>query len=313
MAPAVHDRIRVLVVDDLLATGGTWRWQMAQDARDQSHEIFWRQLLRWVAGSVEERVTLLTSRQTYEGGEEVLLRAEVRDRNYLPAAGAVVSAHVLGPGGVAETGRAGQLAIELSTIGPTLGRRVAATLAEKGIGFVGAPVSGGVEGAEVATLTIMAGGSADSFARAKPIFDLLGKNIFHVGEDPGAGYIVKLLNNFFIGFYTEAVAEALALADLLGFDKDKLFQILNVSYGRSGIYQRNYELFIAKERYEPGFALGLLLKDLTLARSMAEELGARLPIFERLLEVYRQSMEADYGTRDMAAQYLYVKSLQGRA
>jgi len=87
----------------LLATGGTWRWQMAQDARDQSHEIFWRQLLRWVAGSVEERVTLLTSRQTYEGGEEVLLRAEVRDRNYLPAAGAVVSAHVLGPGGVSET------------------------------------------------------------------------------------------------------------------------------------------------------------------------------------------------------------------
>lgn len=87
----------------LLATGGTWRWQMAQDARDQSHEMFWRQLLRWVAGSVEERVTLLTSRQIYSGTEEVLLRAEVRDRNYLPAAGAVVTAQLLGPGGISET------------------------------------------------------------------------------------------------------------------------------------------------------------------------------------------------------------------
>lgn len=244
------------------------------------------------------------------GVAEVVREAEVVCTS-LPGPAEVEEVY-LGPGGVAETGRAGQLAIELSTIGPTLGRHLAATLAEKGIGFVGAPVSGGVEGAEVATLTIMAGGSADSFALAKPIFELLGKNIFHVDEDPGSGYnIVKLLNNCFIGFYTEAVAEALALADLLGFDKDKLFQILNVSYGRSGIYQRNYELFIAKERYEPGFALGLLLKDLTLARAMAEEQGARLPIFERLLDVYRQAVEADYGPRDMAAQYLYVKALQG--
>jgi uncharacterized membrane protein len=87
----------------LLATGGTWRWQMAQDARDQSHETFWQQLLRWLSGQVEERVTLLTSRQTYEGGEAVRIRAEVRDHNYLPSTSAVVSANVLGPGGVSDT------------------------------------------------------------------------------------------------------------------------------------------------------------------------------------------------------------------
>jgi 3-hydroxyisobutyrate dehydrogenase/2-hydroxy-3-oxopropionate reductase len=216
----------------------------------------------------------------------------------------------LGSGGIAEHGHEGQVAIELSTIGPTLGRKVAAALAERGIGFVGAPVSGGVEGAEVATLTIMAGGKAADFERAKPLFDLLGKNIFHVDEDPGSGYIVKLINNFFIGFYTEAVAEAMTLADLVGFDKAKLFPILNVSYGRSGIYQRNYELFIAKERYDPGFALGLLLKDLTLAKAMADEHQARLPIFERLLEVYHQAAEASFAPKDMAAQYLFIKGLQ---
>ncbi len=86
----------------LLATGGTWRWQMAQDARDQSHETFWQQLLRWLAGTVEERVTLLTSRQIYEGGEAVRIRAEVRDHNFLPSTSAVVSVHVLGPGGVSD-------------------------------------------------------------------------------------------------------------------------------------------------------------------------------------------------------------------
>ncbi len=108
--PGVRGRHPLLVTQNygrgrvaLVATGGTWRWQMAQDARDQSHEIFWRQLLRWVAGSVEERLTLMTSRQIYSGTEEVLLRAEVRDRNYLPASGAVVTAHLLGPGGVSET------------------------------------------------------------------------------------------------------------------------------------------------------------------------------------------------------------------
>ncbi len=87
----------------LLATGGTWRWQMAQDARDQSHETFWQQLLRWLAGGVEERVTLMTTRQTYSGEEAAVIRAEVRDQNYLPAPGAVVSVHLLGPGGVSDT------------------------------------------------------------------------------------------------------------------------------------------------------------------------------------------------------------------
>ncbi len=87
----------------VLATGGTWRWQMAQDARDQSHEIFWQQLLRWLAGAVEEHVTLLATRQTYSGGEAAVIRAEVRDRNYLPATSAVVSVHLLGPGGIRDT------------------------------------------------------------------------------------------------------------------------------------------------------------------------------------------------------------------
>ncbi len=83
----------------LFATGGSWRWQMAQDSKDMSHETFWRQLLRWVGGDVNDRVMLTSNRQVYSDETRVPLRAEVRDRNYLPAADAVVEATVIGPGG----------------------------------------------------------------------------------------------------------------------------------------------------------------------------------------------------------------------
>ncbi len=85
----------------LFATGGSWRWQMAQDSRDMSHETFWRQLLRWLAGDVNERVTLASDRQVFSDTALVPLRAEVRDRNYLPATDAVVEAQIMGPSGVA--------------------------------------------------------------------------------------------------------------------------------------------------------------------------------------------------------------------
>lgn len=126
----------------VLATGGTWRWQMAQDARDQSHETFWQQLLRWLAGSVEERVTLLTTRQTYSGEEPAVIRAEVRDRNYLPASSAVVSVHLLGPGGISETveltparGEAG--AYEARWRAPRPGSYLAEAVAREGLEELG--------------------------------------------------------------------------------------------------------------------------------------------------------------------------------
>jgi len=85
----------------LFATGGSWRWQMAQDSKDMSHETFWRQMLRWQVGEVTERVNVISEKQVYADETRVPLRAEVRDRNYLPAADAVVEAHIMGPGGVA--------------------------------------------------------------------------------------------------------------------------------------------------------------------------------------------------------------------
>ncbi|MBT9282588.1 MAG: NAD(P)-dependent oxidoreductase [Hydrogenibacillus schlegelii] len=220
-----------------------------------------------------------------------------------------VEAVYLGEGGVLAHARPGTLAVDFSTVSPQVYRRVAEALRERGIDFLGAPVSGGVERAVDRSLTIMVGGPKAAFERAKPIFEALGQNIFHIGEDVGLGAVVKLTNNYFIGYYTLAVAEALTLAGEVGMDLDRLFEIMKVSYGQSRIYERNYGLFIAKNRYEPGFTTKLLVKDLKLAKAMAEEAGLKLPMTDVLIAQYERAIEAGYGDLDMAAMYRYIQDI----
>ncbi len=121
-------------------------------------------------------------------------------------------------------------------------------------------MSGGVIGAENRTLTFMVGGSKEVYEKTESIMGVLGANIFHVSEQIDSGTTVKLINNLLIGFYTAGVSEALTLAKKNNMDLDKMFDILNVSYGQSRIYERNYKSFIAPENYEPGFTVNLLKK-----------------------------------------------------
>lgn len=106
----------------------------------------------------------------------------------------------------------------------------------------------------------MVGGSKDVYDKTESIMEVLGANIFHVSEQIDSGTTVKLINNLLIGFYTAGVSEALTLAKKSNMDLDKMFDILNVSYGQSRIYERNYKSFIAGENYEPGFTVNLLKK-----------------------------------------------------
>ncbi len=106
----------------------------------------------------------------------------------------------------------------------------------------------------------MVGGSKDVYDKTESIMEVLGANIFHVSEQIDSGTTVKLINNLLIGFYTAGVSEALTLAKKSNMDLDKMFNILNVSYGQSRIYERNYKSFIAAENYEPGFTVNLLKK-----------------------------------------------------
>lgn len=214
----------------------------------------------------------------------------------------------LGKEGIIKHAQKDLLLIDFSTVSPEVNKKIAKACDDQGLGYLGAPVSGGVVGAENQTLTVMVGGDKHLYHKASSVLNVIGENIFHIGNTPDSGTVVKLINNLFIGFYTQAVSEALTLADEAGIDQQTLFDILSVSYGRSGIYERNYQTFISQNNYEPGFTTQLLLKDLRLAQQMADENQVQLPIMEQLISMYQKADDWGYGEQDMASMYLLVKN-----
>ncbi len=216
----------------------------------------------------------------------------------------------LGEEGLITKGREGIVLIDTSTVAPSLNQKLAEEAKKKSIHFLAAPVSGGVIGAENRTLTIMVGGPKQAFEQSQPLLNILGENIFHVNERIESGTAVKLINNLLIGFYTAGVSEALNLAEKSNINLAQLFEMLNVSYGQSRIYERNYKSFIANEDYRPGFTLQLLNKDLGFALDLAKEHELQLPVSELLLNIYKNAENEGYGSQDMAVLYEKVKNDQ---
>ncbi|WP_312108087.1 NAD(P)-dependent oxidoreductase [Brevibacillus reuszeri] len=215
----------------------------------------------------------------------------------------IVEEIYLGKDGLLENSRPGMIFIDTSTVAPETNRKLEAAAKERGVGFLAAPVSGGVIGAINRTLTFMVGGSRQAYEIALPIIKELGQNIFHVSEDIDSGTKAKLINNLLIGFYTAGVSEALLLAKQSNLDLEQLFDMLSVSYGQSRIYERNYKSFIAQDDYEPGFALKLLKKDLGFALDLAEESQLDLPVSQFLYSVYEAVEKSGLGEKDMSVLY----------
>ena len=222
---------------------------------------------------------------------------------------AAVEAVYLGAGGLIEASPLGKILIDTSTVSPDLNEKIEKAALEKELAFLAAPVSGGVIGAINRTLTFMIGGPKQAFEKALPVINELGENIFHVSEKIDSGTAAKLINNLLIGFYTAGVSEALNLAKQSGLDLEKLYDILNVSYGQSRIYERNYKSFIAKEDYEPGFALKLLIKDLGFAIGLADKNQLELPISKALLSMYKEAEQSGFGDQDMSVLYKKISEL----
>ncbi|MCL1695700.1 NAD(P)-dependent oxidoreductase [Lysinibacillus sp. BPa_S21] len=211
--------------------------------------------------------------------------------------------------GIMHHAKIGSLLIDFSTVNPELNDSLHKEAQSLGLGYLGAPVSGGVIGAINATLTIMVGGEKDDYQRGSEIFRIVGQNIYHLGTSPSVGTRIKLLNNLMIGFYTEAVAETIVLGETMGIHADTLYEVLSNSYGQSRIYERNYLEYMKNENYQPGFTTNLLLKDLKLAKNMAEEVGVPLRIGEKLVDLYEDIAQHGYGENDMSAAYLSLNSL----
>ncbi|MBV8778735.1 MAG: 2-hydroxy-3-oxopropionate reductase [Alphaproteobacteria bacterium] len=182
---------------------------------------------------------------------------------------------LLGDSGIISGLSAGKLVVDMSSISPIETKTFAAAVAEKGCGYVDAPVSGGEVGAKAASLTIMCGGSEADFARAKPLFELMGKNITLVGE-VGAGQTTKVANQIIVALTIEAVSEALLFASKAGADPAKVRQALMGGFANSRILEVHGERMI-KRTFDPGFRIELHQKDLNLALQGARAMGMSLP------------------------------------
>lgn len=189
------------------------------------------------------------------------------------------------------TAPAGTLLIDCSTIDVATAKIVAAEAAAKGLVAVDAPVSGGIAAANAGTLTFMVGGSDEGFARAKPVLEAMGKAVIHAG-DSGAGQTAKICNNMLLGATMIATAEAFVLAQKLGLDPQRFYDIASVSSGQNWSMTSYCPLpgvgpeSPADRDYQGGFAVALMLKDLRLAAEAAGLAGASTPMGAKALELY---------------------------
>eukprot|EP01116_Phalansterium_solitarium_P024956 TRINITY_DN931_c0_g2_i1.p1 TRINITY_DN931_c0_g2~~TRINITY_DN931_c0_g2_i1.p1 ORF type:complete len:330 (-),score=111.71 TRINITY_DN931_c0_g2_i1:143-1132(-) len=214
--------------------------------------------------------------------------------------------------------RRGSLLIDTSTIDPTAARTVAAAAVSHGAAMIDAPVSGGVGGAEAGTLTFMVGGDAESFDRAKPLLQCMGKNIVHCGS-AGNGQVVKVCNNLVLGISMIGVSEAMNLGISLGMDAKTLAGIFNTSSARcwsSDTYNPVPGVLPnvpASRGYAGGFGVDLMAKDLGLAVNAAEQIKAPLPLAAVALQLYNLLSAHGYGGKDFGSIYEFLKKQEKKS
>ncbi len=190
--------------------------------------------------------------------------------------------------------------VDCSTVDVESARVVADQAVAAGLLAVDAPVSGGVGGAAGGTLTFMAGGSVEAFAKADPLFDIMGQKAVHCG-DSGAGQAAKICNNMILGITMAGTCEAFALADKLGLDRQKMFDVVSTSSGYSWTMNAYCPApgvgpaSPADNDYKPGFAAELMLKDLRLSQQAAEAADADTPMGQRATELYTDFVEDEDG------------------
>ena len=223
-----------------------------------------------------------------------------------------VESVLFGAGGVADGLKPGTLVIDMSSISPIATKEFAKKVNALGCDYVDAPVSGGEVGAKQASLTIMVGGPDAAFARAKPLFDLMGKNITHVGAENGAGQTCKVANQIIVALNIQAVAEALVFASKAGADPAKVRQALMGGFASSRILEVHAERML-NGTFNPGFRIRLHQKDLNLALGAAKDLGLSLPNTAIAQQMFASCMAHDGGELDHSAMILAIEGMAKHA
>jgi 3-hydroxyisobutyrate dehydrogenase-like beta-hydroxyacid dehydrogenase len=216
---------------------------------------------------------------------------------------------LFGENGVEGSLAQGMIIADSSTISPSATERFAARVKTHGVDYVDAPMTGSKIAAAGGSLIFMAGGDEAVLARLKPLFDAMGKQVFHMGET-GKGQATKLVMNLQIALIFEGFAEALTLATKLGVGIERLLPLVQASMVRSGVVEYKAP-FIMKRDFSPNFPLRLMLKDIRLALAAAKESRVRLPGLEAVEEVYDVAAEEGQSDLDYAATLTLLEKWAG--
>ena len=220
-----------------------------------------------------------------------------------------VESVLFGPQGVHESLTEGMIIADSSTISPSATRQFAERVRSLGVQYVDAPMTGSKVGAESGTLTFMIGGDEPTIEKLKPLFAVMGKKFFRMGET-GKGQATKLVMNLQIALIYEGFAEALTLATKMGVDVDALVPLIQASMVHSGVVEYKAP-FVLKRDFSPNFPLRLMHKDLRLALEAAKELRVRLPGLETVEEIYDVADEDGHGDLDYAATLTLLEKWAG--
>jgi 2-hydroxy-3-oxopropionate reductase len=218
-----------------------------------------------------------------------------------------VESVVLGDNGVMSGARPGVLVIDMSTIAAAAARRIGEQVAARGGSMLDAPVSGGDVGAKAGTLSIMAGGTAEDFERAKGVFAAMGKTVTHCGP-AGAGQLVKACNQIMVALVLEAISETLILAEKVGIGPEVLVPVLQGGIANTRIMELRAAK-MAAHTYQPGFKAAHHLKDLRIVLNTAKEQGLTLPVTTQVEQMFTKLIERGHGNLDNSSVKMIVEEM----
>jgi 2-hydroxy-3-oxopropionate reductase len=214
---------------------------------------------------------------------------------------------VTGEDGVLEGIEEGNLLVDMSTISPVVTEELVAKLKERGASMLDAPVSGGDVGAIEGTLSIMVGGSEEDFKRARPLFDVMGKTVTHVGPT-GAGQVTKAANQVVVALTIEAVSEALVLGSKGGVAPEKILEVLSGGLAGNKVMEVKREKFLS-HKFDPGFRSELHHKDLTIALAAGREYGVVMPVTAIVDQMLLAMKKKGWGGEDHSALLRIIEDL----
>ncbi len=248
------------------------------------------------------------------GAEKVFSARELASRSsvvitMLPASPDVEAA-VLGPEGVIEGAKSGDIVIDMSSSYPTSTKMICEQLAVKGIRMLDAPVSGGTKGAREGTLAIMVGGEEKDYEECRPILEAMGQNTYYLGKI-GAGHTVKALNNLCSACSMVITSEALLVAKKLGLTPEKVIDAINSSSGRSWSSQFKFPTFVLNNTFNSGYSIGLMNKDLEIATRLGREVQVPMFVGALVQQLYNYAVGRGGGDECHTAIIKFIEDWRG--